>query len=174
MQEFLKPAGRPGVDYAVRGEPAPLGGCDPVAEVCQVPGGVGVGVDGEDGSVPQGQPDEVGGEVQAVGEGVDLQRGAGAGAGREYGVPVGVDGRALADATPVPIVLSAGTSARAIVSDANCAVPRGRQDLAMRGRILALLPLPGSCSAGERRQGDADLEVPGRGSAPGGESALSP
>jgi hypothetical protein len=51
--------------------------------VREVPGGVGVAVDGEDGSVPEGQPDQVRGKVQAVGEGVDLERDAGAGARRE-------------------------------------------------------------------------------------------
>jgi hypothetical protein len=97
VQEFLKAVERPGVDHIVWGEPAPLSCGDPEAEVREVPGGVGVAVDGEDGSVPEGRPDQARGEVQAIGEGVDLERGAGAGAGGEHGVPVGVDGCAPAD-----------------------------------------------------------------------------
>jgi hypothetical protein len=68
VQEFVKPAERPGVDHIVPGKPAPLGCYGPVAEVREVPRGVGVAVDGEDGSVPQRRPDQARGKAEAIRE----------------------------------------------------------------------------------------------------------
>ena len=58
---------------------------------------VRVGVDRELHAVPLGPQDVLVAQVQPVGIGVDLQRGAGAGAAREHLVQVDVDRRPLAD-----------------------------------------------------------------------------
>src|SRR5690606_30499383 len=114
-QEGAEAVQRPGVDDVVGGEPAALGGADAVADVAVVADGVGVGVHGELHPEPPGAADQVGGQVQAVGERVDLQGGAGAGGAAEHLVPVGVDGRAAADAPGgrVPDHVDAGVLAGA-------------------------------------------------------------
>src|SRR5947208_8962686 len=77
-EERLEPLPGPGVDHIVGGEPAALGSADAVAQAVKVDGRVRVAVDGELHAESLGAQDVFVAEVEAVGQRVDLQRGAGA------------------------------------------------------------------------------------------------